>query len=249
MKSILHQPSQWFTKLISLFNTNHKKSSGRAFARFLEENKNTKEELLDRLFLFSTAEIKKGKQQVVDFNLLLEKIQMRIQPLLNDLEISLTYNKLPNIQVHNASIEKVFEDLLTHSISNILQHEQIENAKIEIDCARIQSNLYQFSIKDNGVEIDPTQWSSAFHLFKESKENNVFDSAGLGLARAKRIIDTYGGEVQLFAEEGKGNCLIFTIQHTDEEGQQRPISDSTKTSSQRRQQTNKRSNYDQRQRG
>jgi len=174
---------------------------------------------------------------------------MRIHPILNELEIRLTHNKLPNLQIHSASIEKVFEDLITHSISNIIQNEKITEAKIEVTCARIQSNLYQFSIRDNGAEINENQLSSAFNLFQESQEKNKFHSAGLGLARAKRIIDTHGGEVQLFTEKGKGNCLIFTVQHTDEEGQQRPISDSVETPSQRTQRTEQTDNYYLRRRG
>jgi len=249
MKSFLRYLSQRFNRLTALFTTQHNKSTGRAFIQFLEENKNAKEELLDKLFLFSTAEIITGQQEVVDFNLLLNKIQKRIQPILDEIKINFTYNKLPKIQSHSASMEKVFEDLMTYSISNILQSDQIKDGKIEVTCARIQSNLYQFSIKDNGAEVDETQLAAAFNLFKASKEKNVFTSSGLGLARAKRIIATHGGEIQLFAEKGNGNCLIFTVQHTDEEGQQRPISDTIETASQRSQRKEQTDQYYLRRRG
>ena len=249
MKSFSLKLSQRFNRLIALFTTPHHKSRGRAFINFLEENKNTQEELLDRLFLFSTAEIKNGKQEVVDFNLLLDKIHNRIQPILNELEIKLTFNKLPKIQTHSTSIEKVFEDLITHSISNIIKSDQNTDAKIQVECARIQSNLYQFSIKDNGAEIKEAQLSAAFNLFKVSKGKNEFNSAGLNLARAKRIIDTLGGEVKLFAERGNGNCMTFTVQHTDEQGQQRPVYNTRKAPSQGSQRAEQSDNFHLRQRG
>ena len=130
-------------------------------------------------------------------------------------------------------MEKVFEDLITQSIANIIKKDQIAEGKIEVECTRIQSHLYQFSIKDNGAEINDVQLASAFNLFKVSTEKNIFNSAGLGLARAKRIIDTHGGEIKLFAEQGQGNCIVFTVHHTDEQGQQRPVSDTREAPSQR----------------
>lgn len=68
-----------------------------------------------------------------------------------------------------------------------------------------------FSVRDNGIGIDPRQHDQIFRPFKRLW-GEKYPAAGIGLTIAKRIIERHGGRVWLGeAPPGGGACLKFAI--------------------------------------
>jgi len=75
---------------------------------------------------------------------------------------------------------------------------------------REDKNEQVFFVSDNGMGIDPAYHERVFNLFE--KLNPQSEGTGIGLALAKRIIETHGGRVWVKSEGlGKGSTFCFTL--------------------------------------
>jgi two-component system, chemotaxis family, sensor kinase Cph1 len=67
-----------------------------------------------------------------------------------------------------------------------------------------------FSVRDNGIGIDPRHSESVFHMFKRINGDR-YVGAGAGLAITRRIIERHGGSIWLESELGSGATFFFTL--------------------------------------
>jgi signal transduction histidine kinase len=67
-----------------------------------------------------------------------------------------------------------------------------------------------FSVRDNGIGIDPRYLERIFNLFE--KLNPPMPGTGIGLPIVRRIIEVHGGKIWAESEgPGKGTTIRFTL--------------------------------------
>jgi signal transduction histidine kinase len=74
-----------------------------------------------------------------------------------------------------------------------------------------QDRQFRFYVKDNGLGIDEKDHRCIFDLFYRVPELKDIDGTGVGLGIVRRVLETYGGEVWLESEKGKGATFYFSI--------------------------------------
>lgn len=80
---------------------------------------------------------------------------------------------------------------------------------IEIGSLQAKNEIVIF-VRDNGIGIEPKYHAKIFGLFE--KLDSTSEGTGIGLALAKRIIETHGGRIWVELEGlGKGSTFCFTI--------------------------------------
>jgi len=80
---------------------------------------------------------------------------------------------------------------------------------IEIGSLQAKNEIVIF-VRDNGIGIEPKYHAKIFGLFE--KLDSTSEGTGIGLALAKRIIETHGGRIWVESEGlGKGSTFCFTI--------------------------------------
>lgn len=113
-------------------------------------------------------------------------------------------NELPIIKGDETKLKQLFQNL----ISNAVKFIDKEKGYIEIDVKTLKSH-YQFSIKDNGIGIDPKYHESIFKIFHSINKGK--DSTGIGLSIVRKIVDLHKGDVWLTSELTKGTQFYFTL--------------------------------------
>jgi signal transduction histidine kinase len=113
--------------------------------------------------------------------------------------------ELPVIITERLKLEQVFTNL----ISNAVKFTPGENAAIIISYREI-GRQYEFSVKDNGVGIDPEYHEKIFEMFQTLREKDEQESTGLGLALIRKILTDHHGTIHVISETGKGAEFIFT---------------------------------------
>lgn len=111
---------------------------------------------------------------------------------------------LPNVHGNKQRMTQVFQNL----VQNAIDYNKCDSPSIEIDCTE-NEEFQTIKIKDNGIGIKKEYTNKIFDSFM--KLHNNFNSVGLGLSIAKRIIESKGGKIWVESEENSGSTFYFTI--------------------------------------
>jgi PAS domain S-box-containing protein len=105
------------------------------------------------------------------------------------------------------SVTQVFHNLLDNAIK---YSRSGEAPVIEID-AWEKEGFYYFSVKDNGIGIDPLYFGKIFEMFQRLHASDMYSGTGIGLAITKKLIENMGGEIWLESQEGVGTTFYFKL--------------------------------------
>lgn len=73
-----------------------------------------------------------------------------------------------------------------------------------------QDDFYEFSVADNGPGIAPRYHEKVFGIFQTLEARDKIENAGIGLALAKKIVESKGGTIRLESQIGQGATFRFT---------------------------------------
>jgi signal transduction histidine kinase len=143
----------------------------------------------------------KTTPEKIDVNELVHEIIEAIVPRNFKVEI----NKLPVIITERLKLEQVFNNLISNSIRYTAQQKGI----INVDCKDLQY-YYEFSVKDNGIGIEPEYHDKIFEIFQTLREKDEKESTGIGLSIVKKILDDQHCKIHVNSTLGQGAQFVFT---------------------------------------
>jgi signal transduction histidine kinase len=81
---------------------------------------------------------------------------------------------------------------------------------IEVKAEEPKDGFVAISFNDNGTGFDNLYAHKVFEPFQRLHGKN-FEGTGIGLAICKKIIEAYGGEINVDSEPGGGANFTFTL--------------------------------------
>jgi len=139
-------------------------------------------------------------------NIILENVLANIQQSTIEAKAEITKDPLPVIIADGSQMTQILQNLISNAIkfrgkSSISIHISGEN----------KPDKWVFSVKDNGIGIDPKHFERIFIIFQRLHKKDEYEGTGIGLAVCKRIIHRHGGKIWVESEPGKGSTFYFTI--------------------------------------
>ena len=116
------------------------------------------------------------------------------------LEVS-AYADLTTVLADRRALRSILDNLLSNAIRYTPDEGEILLAAEEI------KNFVQFSVRDTGRGIEAERLSSIFDRFNTFSERG----SGMGLALARRLVESLGGQIAVESRLGHGSTFRFTI--------------------------------------
>jgi signal transduction histidine kinase len=168
----------------------------------------TMQDLIRDLLEYSKVGAKGISFKPLDFNLPVDKALLNLKAAVEESGAIITRDDLPVLVADASQIARLFQNL----IGNALKFHGKEKLTVHIS-AEIKDNEWLFSVRDNGIGIDPKAAERIFVIFQRLHTKEQYPGTGIGLAICKRIVERHGGKIWVESEPGKGSTFYFTI-HT-----------------------------------
>lgn len=205
----LREPLRMVTSFSQLLEKNYKGKLDKdadEFINFIVDGGNRMDALVNDLLEFSRVTSRASPFEQTDMNDVVHEVLDSLSVTIHENDAKVEVAKLPTIAVDRSQLAHVFQNL----ISNAVKFQKGEAPVIMIGSAR-QGNEWVFSVKDNGIGIDPRYHGKIFEIFQRLHNRDEFPGTGIGLAICKRIIERHNGRIWVESEEGKGSTFFFTI--------------------------------------
>ena len=133
---------------------------------------------------------------------------------IEDLELDANFAKseiivspLPTIKGFHVELRGLFYQLLSNALK-FVNRGVIPRIVIS---AEERAHEWKFSISDNGIGLDSRYSDKVFGMFERLHGKNVYPGLGVGLALAKKIIDSHAGKIWYESNESGGTTFFFTV--------------------------------------
>lgn len=173
----------------------------------LEETK-VMARLLDDLRTLSTAEagVLELHRESIDPGELVADSIAALQPRADSAGVTIgprVAAELPSVDADPVRIGEVLANLLLNALNHTLA-----GGSVVVSAERADDTRVAFEVQDTGIGIVPEALPHIFDRFVKAPDSR---GAGLGLAIAKSLVESHGGEIAARSEPGKGTTIRFTL--------------------------------------
>jgi light-regulated signal transduction histidine kinase (bacteriophytochrome) len=179
---------------------------GRQFLGFLMEGGRRLSTLVDDLLAYTRASMAELSDHRVDASHALQESLATLAESVRENAAIVTVDELPSIYMSDVHLQQVFQNLM----GNALKYRADQPPRIHVS-ARQVGEMWCFSVKDNGIGVDPQYKEKIFGVFKRLSHDRKYSGTGIGLAICQRVVERYGGRIWVESELGKGATFFFTL--------------------------------------
>jgi PAS domain S-box-containing protein len=183
------------------------------YIEFILDGTSRMQELIDALLMYSRVGTQGKDFEPTNSEDVLKKAISNLAMAIEESEAVVSHDPLPVVNADCVQLEQLFQNLL----GNAIKFRSEERPKIHLGVKRKESE-WKFSVKDNGIGIDPKHAERIFVIFQRLHTREKYPGTGMGLAICKRIIERHGGRIWVESEAGKGSTFYFTLPNRGSEG-------------------------------
>jgi signal transduction histidine kinase len=124
---------------------------------------------------------------------------------------SVQHGNLPVVMGNAAQLTQLFQNLL----ANAIKFHGKQALRISVS-AEPDGPFWCFSVKDNGIGIEPEYFDRIFVMFQRLHSRSAYVGTGIGLAICKKIVERHGGRIWVESTPGLGAEFKFILPHAGE---------------------------------
>jgi len=181
-------------------------ADGRQFLGFLTEGGRRLVTLINDLLAYTRAGVVDSNMTAVDSLEVLQHAISGLSEAIRESDAVVTHDALPHVYMSETHLQQVFQNL----IGNSLKYRKNDSPQIHISAIH-QGAAWRFSVRDNGIGIDPQYKEKIFGVFKRLHRDQKYSGTGIGLAICQRVVERYGGRIWVESSLGQGSTFFFTV--------------------------------------
>ena len=195
-----------FTQLLAQRYENQLDDEADTIIGFAVDGAKRMETLIEDLLLYSRVGKQNKPLKIINCNLVLQKVTSNLRLLVQETGTTLKIKPLPQIVGDEIQLVQLFQNL----ISNAITYRSKSNPLIEINAVPQQQG-WLFTVRDNGIGIDPKHARRIFDVFQRLHPKDKFSGTGIGLSICKKIVERHGGRIWVESELGHGAAFKFIL--------------------------------------
>jgi PAS domain S-box-containing protein len=164
------------------------------------------QEMIKDLLEYSKVGMKGINLKPVDFSLALNKAVLNLKTAIEESGAIVTHDELPTVMADASQINRLFQNLM----GNAIKFPGKEALRVHISAER-KDNEWVFSVRDNGIGIEPKAIERIFDVYQRVYAREEYPGASIGLAICKRIVERHGGRIWVESEPGQGSKFFFAL--------------------------------------
>ncbi len=165
--------------------------------------------MIEDILTYSRVGRRGAEFSAVDFEPLLSQAIENLHASIEERGAVITRDPLPAAKADQSQMILLFQNLLGNAIKF-----SAGPPHIHVSAAR-KGSEWVFSVRDNGIGIDPGQFGRLFILFQRLHTEKEYPGTGVGLAVCKKIVERHGGKIWVESEPGKGSTFYFSLPASD----------------------------------
>jgi len=176
------------------------------FISYAVDGANRMQRLINDLLDYSRVTTRGRPFAPTDTEAIFGQVVANLKLTIEESEAAVTHDPLPPVIADDMQLVQLFQNL----IGNAVKFRGQEPPQVHIS-ARQEGKEWVFSVRDNGIGIEPQYFERIFIIFQRLHSREDYPGTGAGLAVCKNIVERHGGRIWVESEPGKGSTFHFTI--------------------------------------
>jgi light-regulated signal transduction histidine kinase (bacteriophytochrome) len=177
------------------------------FLDFLQSAATRMELLVRDLLAYTQVTRLDAKLEETDANQALAETLANLGGAIAESAAAVTSDRLPVLRAHGTHLRQLFQNLIGNAIK---YRSEDRTPNVHIGAER-QDGYWVFTVRDNGIGIQPEFKEQIFGLFSRLHNADRYAGTGIGLAICQRIVERYHGRIWVESEPGRGSEFRFTL--------------------------------------
>jgi signal transduction histidine kinase len=176
---------------------------------YIMEGATRMQQLINDLLEFSRVGTRGKELKPTACEVVLDRVLQNLQVAIAQSQARVTHDPLPTVMGDEIQLIQLFQNL----ISNAIKFRREEPPTVHISAAPGE-NEWVFSIRDNGIGMEPEYFERIFVIFQRLHSRVEYPGTGIGLAVCKKILERHGGHIWVESQLQVGTTFHFTLPKT-----------------------------------
>lgn len=179
------------------------------FLDFILDGTKRMQQLIRAVLVHSEVDKKTSELEVhtTDCASVVDEVLLDLRSLIRETEATFDIGDMPEVAVEHTLMVQLFQNL----ISNGIKYRGTSSRPHITIQAEQNLGRWMFSIRDNGIGIDPKYSDTIFDMFARLHSKSEYPGTGMGLAICKKIVSSHGGNIWVESKPGEGSIFMFTL--------------------------------------
>jgi len=200
-----------YTQLLSRRYKGRLDSNADEFITFAVDGASRMQRLIQDLLAFSRVGTKGKELADISSEDALQRALLNLRGAIHNSGARVTHDPLPTVRADTMQLAQLFQNL----IGNAIKYHNAGVPEVHVSAALNGDARWMFSVRDNGLGIDPQYFEKIFGVFQRLHNREEFAGTGIGLAICKKIVERHGGGISVASQLGKGSTFSFSLAGTE----------------------------------
>jgi PAS domain S-box-containing protein len=206
----LQEPLRMVTSYTQLLARRYKgrlDSDADEFIAFAVDGATRMQRLIQDLLAYSRVGAKEGNLVEISSEEALQRALINLRGAIEETGAIVTNDSLPLVLADDGQLVQLFQNL----VGNAIKYQNKGAPEVHVAATAQGRKKWLFSIRDNGLGIEPQYFERIFGMFQRLHKREEFAGTGVGLAICKKIVERHGGTISVESQPGIGSTFRFIL--------------------------------------